>query len=321
MLRTSLLLLALVAPASAQFGRRNIQRDKPQQQGGGAKDMNDVDLAMAGWEQLSKNPGKMQEVMESLKDPEVMAKAQEMLKDPVYMEAARKKVNELQAKAQQRGLIDRNGQPVAGAAAAAAQQMGVEGLAELGAAAAYPNVKAPGQGGGSPGMEAATRDPREWELQNIEKMKQGELNHAELGFANMKAAINDPGMMANVMEMMKDPATMAEVRRPRARLRNSAARNSAARNSAPQFSLSERRARSRPLAGQEADVRPDVQSAGAGDGGEAAVGGRDAGHLADGGRDGRDGRDGRRRRRRARPERRARAAARRECAAEAGPQA
>merc|ERR1712138_265781 len=106
MLRTSLLLLALVAPASAQFGRRNIQRDKPQQQGGGAKDMNDVDLAMAGWEQLSKNPGKMQEVMESLKDPEVMATA---------------------------------------------QQMGVEGLAELGAAAAYPNVKAPGQGGGSPG--------------------------------------------------------------------------------------------------------------------------------------------------------------------------
>ena len=282
MLRASLLLLALVAPASAQFGRRNIQRDKPQQQGGGAKDMNDVDLAMAGWEQLSKNPGKMQEVMESLKDPEVipppplamprnthsrrqpsdspprllcyppscsppltsappppslqvMAKAQEMLKDPVYMEAARKKVNELQAKAQQRGLIDRNGQPVAGAAAAAAQQMGVEGLAELGAAAAYPNVKAPGQGGGSPGMEAATRDPREWELENIERMKQGELNHAELGFANMKAAINDPGMMKNVMEMMKDPATMAEVRRARAR--DSAARNSAARNSAAQFSL------------------------------------------------------------------------------------
>ena len=318
MLRASLLLLALVAPASAQFGRRNIQRDKPQQQGGGAKDMNDVDLAMAGWEQLSKNPGKMQEVMESLKDPEVMAKAQEMLKDPVYMEAARKKVNELQAKAQQRGLIDRNGQPVAGAAAAAAQQMGVEGLAELGAAAAYPNVKAPGQGGGSPGMEAATRDPREWELENIERMKQGELNHAELGFANMKAAINDPGMMKNVMEMMKDPATMAEVRRARARIRPRAIRPRAIR---PRNSLSERRARARPLAGQEADVRPDVQSAGAGDGGEAAVGGRDAGHLADGGRDGRDGRDGRRRRRRARPERRARAAARRECAAEAGPQA
>ena len=84
-------------------------------------------------------------------------------------------------------------------------------------------------------MEAATRDPREWELENIERMKQGELNHAELGFANMKAAINDPGMMKNVMEMMKDPATMAEVRRARAR--NSAARNSAARNSAAQFSL------------------------------------------------------------------------------------
>ena len=143
-----------------------------------------------------------------------------MLKDPeiymeVYMERA-KRLDELQAKAQQRGLIDRNGQPVAGAAAAAARQVGVEGLAELGAAATYPNVKRAGAGRRLAGMEAATRDPREWELENIERMKQGELNHAELGFANMKAAINDPGMMKNVMEMMKDPATMAEVRRARA---------------------------------------------------------------------------------------------------------
>ena len=86
-------------------------------------------------------------------------------------------------------------------------------------------------------MEAATRDPREWELENIERMKQGELNHAELGFANMKAAINDPGMMKNVMEMMKDPATMAEVRRARAQF--GGAQFVRARCGA-QFSLSDR---------------------------------------------------------------------------------
>jgi len=40
-----------------------------------------------------------------------MAKAQEMLKDPHYMAAAKAKVNELQAKAQQRGLLDANGEP------------------------------------------------------------------------------------------------------------------------------------------------------------------------------------------------------------------
>ena len=55
-------------------------------------DMKDVDRAMAGWDQLSKDPSKMQEVFQSFKDPEVMAKAQEMLKDPVYMEAAKRKV-------------------------------------------------------------------------------------------------------------------------------------------------------------------------------------------------------------------------------------
>merc|ERR1719218_589651 len=110
--------LLLAAPAAAQMGARNMKM--------GAGGHNDVDLAMAGWEQLSQNPDKMQEVMASLKDPEVMAKAQEMLKDPTYMAAARAKVEELQAKAQARGLLDANGQPAAGAAAAAAA-MGMGG--------------------------------------------------------------------------------------------------------------------------------------------------------------------------------------------------
>ena len=37
---------------------------------------------MQGWNELSKNPAKMQELMQSFKDPEVMAKAKEMLNDP-----------------------------------------------------------------------------------------------------------------------------------------------------------------------------------------------------------------------------------------------
>lgn len=89
MLARLCLLVLLAAPCSAQFGRRNQQQAAAGAATGGAAD---VDMAMAGWEQLSKNPQKMQEVFESMKDPEVMAKAQEMLKDPQYMAAARKKL-------------------------------------------------------------------------------------------------------------------------------------------------------------------------------------------------------------------------------------
>ena len=55
---------------------------------------------MAGWEQLGKNPEKMQELMAGFKDPDVWAKAEEMLKDPQYMAAAKAKLAEIQAKAQ-----------------------------------------------------------------------------------------------------------------------------------------------------------------------------------------------------------------------------
>merc|ERR1719327_2052246 len=111
----SLVVACLLAGASAQFGR-NKQREEEEAH----MAPNGVDRAMDGWAQLSQNPDKMQEVMDSFKDPEVLAKAQEMLKDPQYMAAAKRKVAELQAKAQARGLLDNNGQPMQGAAAAAA---------------------------------------------------------------------------------------------------------------------------------------------------------------------------------------------------------
>jgi len=182
-----MVVLALVlAPAEAQFGSRNIK-----QAGAG---IGDVDLAMAGWEQLSKNPDKMQEVMASLKDPEVMAKAQEMLKDPEYMRAAKAKIDELQAKAQQRGLLDANGQPV--------QNNMVDNMVNM-----LGNQAGQGQQG------SPSDDAREWELENAARHRAGELNDAELGMANLKQAMADPKLLASIREMMKDPNTMAEVQK------------------------------------------------------------------------------------------------------------
>ena len=185
-------LALLAAPAAAQMGRRSNGGD-PRAGGQG-----DVDMAMAGWEQLSQNPDKMAEVMASLQDPEVAAKAQEMLKDPEYMRAAKAKLVELQAKAQQNGLLDANGQPVQNNMAKMMAQMG------LGNGAGMPG------GGGGGGAGGAV--PREWEADNIARHRTGELNDAELGMANLKQAMGDPALMGSIREMMKDPNTMREVR-------------------------------------------------------------------------------------------------------------
>jgi len=184
-------LALLAAPAVAQMGRRNTGGDP--RAGGQA----DVDMAMAGWEQLSQNPDKMAEVMASLQDPEVAAKAQEMLKDPEYMRAAKAKVAELQAKAQQNGLLDANGQPVPNNMANMMAQMGLGNGAGM-----------PGAGAGAGGAQA-----RDWEAENIARHRSGELNDAELGMANLKKAMGDPGLMSSIREMMKDPNTMAEVQK------------------------------------------------------------------------------------------------------------
>lgn len=178
----------LVGSAVAQFGARNLKGAGMGMPAGSA----DVDLAMAGWEQLAQNPEKMQDVFASMKDPEVMAKAQEMLKDPTYMAAAKAKLEQLQAKAQARGFLDANGQPVAGAAEQVAAMMA---------------------GGGGGGDAETTAGAREYELQNAARHRAGELNDAELGIANLKQAMGDPSMMGSIMEMMKDPNTMAEVQK------------------------------------------------------------------------------------------------------------
>merc|ERR1719203_411840 len=111
-----------------------------------------------------------------------------MIKDPQYMAAARAKVAEIEAKARSKGLLDNDGNPVPGSAAAAA------GMAAAGM----------GADGGGPAARA-------WEMENMEKHKSGLMSDAELGFANMQQAMNDPAMLKEAMNMMRNPDTMAQV--------------------------------------------------------------------------------------------------------------
>jgi len=195
-------LASFVVAASAQFGfgRKSNENaagtlgDLGDAAGDPMAQRSDVDIAMAGWEQLGNNPEKMQELMASFKDPDVWAKAQEMLKDPQYMAAAKAKVADLQAKAQANGMLDANGQPVPG-------NMAQGGLDKM--------MGAMGLGGGAAGHQQA----RDWELDNIERHKEGAMNTAELGMANMKAAMKDPSVMAEVAQMMKDPENMAQLKK------------------------------------------------------------------------------------------------------------
>ena len=210
-------------------------------------DMNDVDRAMAGWDQLSKDPSKMQEVFQSFKDPEVMAKAQEMLKDPVYMEAAKRKVAQMQARAQAQGLLDSNGDwtpaalrasfPHAAQTHARTQSMLLShsradrrfaepentlhhaGMPVPGAAQATANhdpVSAALMAGAAKNAQAPPQQQqqgaREWELENIARHRAGEMNDAELGMANLKGSLKDPSVLAEMAQMLKDPENMAQLK-------------------------------------------------------------------------------------------------------------
>jgi len=194
----------LLSTVNAQFGRKQPEANAAGSLGdlgdvphGG---MNDVDLAMAGWEQLGKNPEKMQELIAGFKDPDVWAKAQEMLKDPQYMAAAKAKLADIQAKAQANGLLDENGQPIPGAAENMAGGM-------AGIMSAMKGMQ------GASGGAAAAAQGREWELANIEKHKDGQMNTAELGMANLQNAIKDPSVLQEMTQMMKDPENMAALKK------------------------------------------------------------------------------------------------------------
>ncbi|KOO33001.1 chloroplast light harvesting protein isoform 12, partial [Chrysochromulina tobinii] len=203
MLKT--LFLAALLPTAAQFGRKKEVNAAGSlgdlgEAAGHSSGLSDVDLAMAGWEQLGNNPEKMQELMAGFKDPDVWAKAEEMLKDPQYMAAAKAKLAEIQAKAQANGLLDEYGQPIPGAAAASAGGM-----------AGIMNAMKSMHGGDAAGTAGA--QAREWELEAIERHKAGELNAAELGMANLKNAMKDPSVLREVSQMMQDPENMAALKK------------------------------------------------------------------------------------------------------------
>merc|ERR1719456_1589236 len=65
----------------------------------------------------------------------------------------------------------------------------------------------------SAGQAAGVGQARDWELENIARHKEGAMNDAELGMANLKNAMRDPSVMGEVAEMMKDPENMAALKK------------------------------------------------------------------------------------------------------------
>ena len=103
-----------------------------------------------------------------------------------------------------------------------------------GAARMQEDLDAEMDGGANAAAAAAGIGAREWELENVRRSqlltpshlrslmalrlaqamrhKTGELNTAELGFENMKAAMQDPSVMAETMKLMQDPEAQRKVK-------------------------------------------------------------------------------------------------------------
>jgi len=148
-MRCLVLSLALGAALGQMFGgggRGKLSEEEEHMQGAPMGEAA-VDRAMREWDTLANQPEMMQEMMESFKDPEVQAKAKEMINDPEYMRAAKKKLAAMQRKAQEQGLLDGNGNPIAGAATHAASSNP--------AAAAMMATLLSGRGGAAPAAGAA----------------------------------------------------------------------------------------------------------------------------------------------------------------------
>merc|ERR1719446_1042094 len=52
---------------------------------------------------------------------------------------------------------------------------------------------------------------RDWELENVAQHRAGEINDAELGLANLKKAMHDPSLLAEVAQMLRQPEGRAEL--------------------------------------------------------------------------------------------------------------
>jgi len=52
---------------------------------------------------------------------------------------------------------------------------------------------------------------RDWEMENVAQQRAGEINDAELGLANLKKAMHDPSLLAEVAQMLRQPEGRAEL--------------------------------------------------------------------------------------------------------------
>jgi len=52
---------------------------------------------------------------------------------------------------------------------------------------------------------------RDWELEHIERYSAGELNEAELGMAYLQTAMQDPSLMSEIAQELRDEATLGEL--------------------------------------------------------------------------------------------------------------
>jgi hypothetical protein len=52
---------------------------------------------------------------------------------------------------------------------------------------------------------------RDWEMENVAQHRAGEINDAELGLANLKKAMHDPSLLAEVAQMLRQPEGRAEL--------------------------------------------------------------------------------------------------------------
>jgi hypothetical protein len=61
-----------------------------------------------------------------------------------------------------------------------------------------------------PIADAHEHGARDWELENAALRRAGEMNDAELGFANLQQAMQEPQLMLEVAQMMRQPENFAE---------------------------------------------------------------------------------------------------------------
>mmetsp|Transcript_30097 Transcript_30097/g.54704 ORF Transcript_30097/g.54704 Transcript_30097/m.54704 type:complete len:259 (-) Transcript_30097:15-791(-) len=165
--------------------------------------MSDAELGMANLKEAAEDPDVMAEMLELLRDPEFVAEVKQMATDPAFQQ-------EVHALLDGEDLSDLG-----------------PGMEQLIKNMADPDFKEQVKREAEQLYESAHEwelaniaremtmmaepEPRDWEVENLERRRAGEINDAELGFANLREALADPSIMAEVALMLQDPEKMAQV--------------------------------------------------------------------------------------------------------------